>query len=157
MPHYVSRAAYLAVRLLASLAGARPTARDLRVMIDALKVDCGCEACGWTGHPMALHFAHIDSSTKYRTRLGRLVDIADMVKASASGFARYSVTVILAEIAKCRVLCANCHALETAGERGLAARGASHGVDICGDCGRVAVLADGVVCGPCDLRRGAPE
>jgi len=80
----------------------------IRAIVDVIKTTAGCEACGYNAHACALQFDHIDPSTKYRTRNGNLVHPADMVKG-----ARYSLTTILAEIAKCRVLCANCHAVHT--------------------------------------------
>lgn len=77
-------------------------------MIDSIKCDLGCAECGYNAHAAALQFDHIDPATKYRTRTGKIVHPADMIKGG-----RYSVATILAEIAKCRVLCANCHAVYT--------------------------------------------
>jgi hypothetical protein len=84
------------------------TAPQVRELVDAIKTANGCESCGYNTDARALQFDHVDPSTKYRTASGRLVNVADMVKG-----ARYSVRTILAEIAKCRVLCANCHAVHT--------------------------------------------
>lgn len=83
-------------------------AAQVRSIVDAIKTAAGCESCGYNTHACALQFDHIDPATKYRTRNGVLVHPADMVKG-----ARYSLNTILAEIAKCRVLCANCHAVYT--------------------------------------------
>lgn len=77
-------------------------------IIDNIKVSRGCESCGYNAHPRALGFDHIDPATKYRTRNGRVVHLSDMV---TSG--RYALVTILAEIAKCRVMCHNCHAVHT--------------------------------------------
>ena len=81
-------------------------ALHIRNIVDTIKTLAGCESCGYNAHACALQFDHIDPSTKYRTRNGNLVHPADMVKG-----ARYSLTTILAEISKCRILCANCHAV----------------------------------------------
>lgn len=83
-------------------------ALHIRNIVDTIKTLAGCESCGYNAHACALQFDHIDPSTKYRTRNGNLVHPADMVKG-----ARYSLTTILAEISKCRILCANCHAVYT--------------------------------------------
>lgn len=79
-----------------------------RAIVNRIKVSRGCEMCGYNAHPVALEFDHIDPASKYRTRSGRLVHLADMVKGG-----RYGLETILAEISKCRVLCANCHAVHT--------------------------------------------
>lgn len=81
---------------------------NARMVADAIKSASGCVLCGWNVHPSGLHFDHLDPATKYRTRKGRIVHLADMIKGN-----RYSLPTILAEIAKCRVLCANCHAVYT--------------------------------------------
>jgi hypothetical protein len=83
-------------------------AQTVRAIVDAIKTAAGCESCGYNAHACALQFDHLDPATKYRTRNGNLVHPADMVKG-----ARYALSTILAEIAKCRVLCANCHAVHT--------------------------------------------
>ena len=57
-----------------------------------------CATCGFS-HPAALQFHHIDSVTKKH-------EISKMV---ASG---HSLKTILLEVAKCEVLCANCHQIK---------------------------------------------
>jgi hypothetical protein len=57
-----------------------------------------CEVCG-ESDPVVLEFDHLDQSTKH-TAVGLMAD--------------YSLTKIKEEIAKCRVLCANCHKRHTA-------------------------------------------
>lgn len=81
---------------------------EVRAMINKIKLDRGCETCGYNANAAALSFDHLDPSIKYRTKSGRAVHIADMTKGGANG-SRYSMRTILAEIEKCRVLCANCH------------------------------------------------
>ena len=80
----------------------------VRSIVNRIKTDRGCESCGYDAYACALQFDHLDPATKYRTRTGKLVHLADMVKGG-----RYGIETILAEIAKCRVLCANCHAVHT--------------------------------------------
>lgn len=80
----------------------------VRSIVNRIKTDRGCESCGYNAYACALQFDHLDPATKYRTRTGKLVHLADMVKGG-----RYGIETILAEIAKCRVLCANCHAVHT--------------------------------------------
>ena len=79
-----------------------------RSITNRIKVTRGCEMCGYNAHPSALQFDHIDPATKYRTKSGKVVHPSDMIKGG-----RYSLETILAEIRKCRVLCANCHAVHT--------------------------------------------
>ena len=85
---------------------------DLRKLVDDIKLSSGCELCGYAKHPAALHFDHLVPADKYQTKTGKKVHIADMVKG-----ARYGLKTILAEIAKCRILCANCHMEYTHGEQ----------------------------------------
>ena len=62
------------------------------------KLESGCELCGYNKHACALQFDHRDPSEKlFNVARGR----------------DYPWKVFLAEIAKCRILCANCHAVET--------------------------------------------
>jgi hypothetical protein len=75
---------------------------------DAVKLYYGCAICGYNKYAEALVFDHINPETKYRTRRGKVVHIADMAKGN-----RYSLATIRAEIEKCRVLCANCHMVYT--------------------------------------------
>jgi hypothetical protein len=83
-----------------------------REITNKIKTDKGCEICGYRAHPAALQFDHIDPSTKYRTKAGKVVHPSDMIKGN-----RYGLSTVMAEIAKCRVLCANCHAVYTHGEQ----------------------------------------
>lgn len=62
--------------------------------INAIKLDRGCERCGLDGPAYVLDFHHLDRTEK-RLNLNQA--------------RRYSLTVVLAEVAKCVVLCANCH------------------------------------------------
>ena len=59
----------------------------------------GCADCGYNAHAVALDFDHRPDEEK-------LGNIADMVT--------YSMTKLYDEIAKCDVVCANCHRVRTA-------------------------------------------
>jgi hypothetical protein len=68
-----------------------------------LKASLACRRCG-EDHPACLQFHHSDAKQKE-------ISVADAVR---RGFGRKRM---LAEIAKCEVLCANCHAKHHARER----------------------------------------
>ena len=72
--------------------------KKYRDFTDEYKLESGCEICGYNEHACALQFDHRDPSEK-------LFDV--------SRGRDYPWKVFLAEIAKCRVLCANCHAVYT--------------------------------------------
>lgn len=55
-----------------------------------------CNKCGYTGHPGAFHFHHIDPKTKLHEVNGNKLLTKD----------RWN------EIKKCELLCANCHQIE---------------------------------------------
>lgn len=80
-----------------------------RILMNTIKTERGCEICGYNQSPLALQFDHIDPETKFRDKNGKLVHPSHMVN--------YSQVLILAEIAKCRVLCANCHIIYTYSEQ----------------------------------------
>ena len=60
----------------------------------------GCVVCGYKEHHVALHYNHIDPSTKVRN-----------VSRAAS------IKTVKEEIRKCEVLCANCHAVKSLEEK----------------------------------------
>lgn len=87
---------------------------NVRKLIAIYKQSAGCRLCGYNKNPKALHFAHRDASTKYRDKNGKPVDPSNMFKSGDSKVGtRYGEETIWAEIAKCDVLCANCHAEQT--------------------------------------------
>lgn len=65
----------------------------------------GCEDCGYNRHPSALDLDHIDPATKHVTRTGRRQNPGAMIT--------YRTEIFVMELAKCRVLCKNCHAIHT--------------------------------------------
>jgi hypothetical protein len=69
---------------------------ELRAWWIEFKSTKSCEQCGESA-PECLHFHHIDPTTKDFN----LSEAATRISASKER--------ILAEVAKCRVLCANCH------------------------------------------------
>lgn len=68
----------------------------MRMLLNQLKEHGCCARCGFDD-PRALQFHHLDPSTK-RRNVPSLIGTSD-------GY-------VLAEIAKCEILCANCHAIE---------------------------------------------
>jgi hypothetical protein len=62
-----------------------------------IKLDRGCDRCGYGDHPAALDFHHRDPAEK---------------EFQIGGNQNLAWTRVLAEIAKCDVICANCHRIE---------------------------------------------
>jgi len=65
-----------------------------------VKMFLGCSECGYKKHPDALHFDHVNPESKTK---------------EISRMHGYSRKQLKNEMRKCRVLCANCHAIH--GER----------------------------------------
>jgi hypothetical protein len=85
-------------------------------LIAIYKQSAGCRLCGYNKNSKALHFAHRNPETKYRNKDGKPVEPSNMFKSGDSKVgSRYSEETIWAEVAKCDVLCANCHAEQTYG------------------------------------------
>lgn len=90
--------------------------RELRVRLQqerldyvrAQKLESGCVDCGYRKHPEALDFDHLPGTEKLH-HIGRM----------PNRLASYEL--IDAEIAKCEVVCANCHRVRTATRREIAA------------------------------------
>jgi hypothetical protein len=79
-------------------------AREKREALNAYKVEQGCVDCGYNQDARALEFDHKPGTEKVRT-------VASLTYASWQ--------VIWAEVAKCEVVCANCHAIRTMDRLGL--------------------------------------
>jgi hypothetical protein len=79
-------------------------ARANAAFVAALKVQLGCTDCGYNAHPAALDFDHLPGSVK-------VSGIAQMMNRTRK--------TLLAEIAKCECVCANCHRVRTAERRKL--------------------------------------
>ncbi len=73
-----------------------------RKRLQELKMVMGCVDCGYAGHPEALDFDHIPERGPKLFGLGAV---------------RMAWATVLVEIAKCDVVCANCHRIRTAERR----------------------------------------
>ena len=84
----------------------KPTCRNklwrqrIRQMLADIKTASGCTKCGYKGHHAALDFNHLDPSTKS----------FNVANAQSLGKGKQQ---ILDEVAKCEILCANCHRIYT--------------------------------------------
>ena len=85
--------------------GRKRRQRELLAYIQSVKLARGCVDCGYNTHAVALDFDHLPGFTKEH----RLAVMA----------AGNSKVKIDAEIAKCEVVCANCHRIRTADRRPL--------------------------------------
>jgi hypothetical protein len=83
----------------------QPSAMKKDKLVQEYKLENACADCGYRAHPAALEFDHRPGEKK-------LFTIMEKVGA-------YSMSKIWAEIAKCDVVCANCHAIRTANRRVL--------------------------------------
>lgn len=70
------------------------TYADRVLFIEKIKLESGCMDCGYNRYPEALDFDHLPGEIKEG-------NIAQMVN--------YSMERLLREIAKCEVVCSNCH------------------------------------------------
>ena len=71
---------------------------ERRRFLDSYKLEKGCEICGYNQHPAALTFDHLNPEEKS-------FPLGDPKCRSWQK--------IIDEVAKCRVLCANCHNIFT--------------------------------------------
>lgn len=81
----------------------RPEAERKLALVHKYKLAHGCADCGYSSHPAALEFDHRPDEHK-------LFNIGEKVGA-------YSLERVWAEVAKCDVVCANCHAIRTTERR----------------------------------------
>jgi len=79
---------------------ARVRHKERRIVVQKYKVLKGCSICGFNKNYSALDFDHIDRNKK-RKNVSRLIGDTCSWK------------IVVAEIKKCRVLCANCHRMKT--------------------------------------------
>jgi hypothetical protein len=70
---------------------------ETREKLNQLKLATGCARCGFNAHPAALDYNHIDPATK-----------SFSVTNVDRGWER-----VQEEIAKCELLCANCHRIHS--------------------------------------------
>ena len=71
--------------------------RVQREVLNELKTERGCMDCGYNANPVALQFDHTEDNKEFT--IGRCTG--------------YSMERLLAEVAKCEVVCANCHHIRT--------------------------------------------
>jgi hypothetical protein len=69
-----------------------------KAWVAAYKLEHGCADCGYNKHPAALDFDHLPGVVKVR-------DVKSGLQFGWEG--------LLAEVAKCEVVCANCHRIRT--------------------------------------------
>ena len=70
--------------------------KDVIKFLREYKSDKSCKICGWNQHTQILNFHHRDpSQKKFRMTEGHI--------------GNYSRKVVLEEMAKCDLLCPNCH------------------------------------------------
>ena len=81
----------------------RPNVERKMAKIHAYQLEKGCADCGYSAHPAALEFDHLPGTEK-------LFNIGEEI-------GNRSVESIWSEIAKCEVVCANCHAIRTTERR----------------------------------------
>jgi hypothetical protein len=70
--------------------------------VDRYKLEKGCADCGYNDHPAALDFDHRPGTTKVR----------DIKHGNTLGW-----QALMDEVAKCDVVCANCHRIRTFNRR----------------------------------------
>jgi hypothetical protein len=68
-----------------------------REMLNQIKMEAGCCDCGYNEHPAALHFDHVLGVKNFNISMDPKRKWQD----------------ILEEIAKCEIVCANCHSIRT--------------------------------------------
>jgi ribosomal protein L44E len=84
--------------------GIRKHTQKRRAMLNRIKLERGCADCGYNAHAIALDFDH---------------HTGEKVK-GVSALYVHSLETLMAEIAKCDVVCANCHRIRTAQRAGWA-------------------------------------
>jgi len=80
----------------------KPGGIKRRKFVDDIKMSRGCADCGYAEHPAALDFDHLPGFTKTAA-------ISELRRRWSA-----SIATLEAEIAKCDVVCANCHRIRTA-------------------------------------------
>lgn len=88
----------------------RANLRLAAATLDEMKLSAGCVDCGYKAHPSALHFDHVDPSTK-RSQPGWRDDRSRLTtRARLLAFVEHVQT-------NCVIRCANCHAVRSVREQ----------------------------------------
>lgn len=82
----------------------RARAFSKKLVLIKYKLEQGCVDCGYNADHRALEFDHLPGTIKTKTVMGMTYS---------------SWKVIWAEVAKCEVVCANCHAIRTMDRLGI--------------------------------------
>ena len=72
--------------------------KKTRLFVQEYKVKQGCKDCGYNTCHAALEFDHIDNTNK-------TINVSKLVGSS--------IRAVMKEIAKCEVVCSNCHSIRT--------------------------------------------
>ena len=88
-----------ATRKRAALAVKQGVVADRQSAVSAIKTASGCVDCGYKEHAIALDFDHVSGE--------KIDNVSKMVKSLVTW------DLVIAEIAKCEVVCANCHRVRT--------------------------------------------
>ena len=83
-----------------------------------IKSSRGCERCGYNESPLALDFAHINPEEKHiamvlRTGANGMCRLYSRICIKDKEKNRFYIKELFNEIRKCKILCKNCHVIET--------------------------------------------
>lgn len=96
-----------------------PYKKRITLKLRHYKMRKGCDVCGYNKHGVSLDFAHIDPSEKSihmwkdRKRGSGMGDLVNRVTKYGTLLNRERWKELKDEIRKCRVVCKNCHYIET--------------------------------------------
>ena len=97
----------------------RNKVRDRRVYwLRKIKTSKGCEKCGYNESPVALDFAHINPREKHLAMVMRsggngIINLYTRICIVDKEKNTLYLKELIAEVRKCKILCKNCHVIET--------------------------------------------